>query len=402
MGPSSAPDPSVAEVFITDELARRAPKKTNYLQEKLALRNLVDQMASRPDEVLPRFVALALEMTGGGCGGVSLYEPNPAPGIFRWHYLTGALSTFEGGTTPRDFSPCGITLDQNTPVLAAHPERVYTWIAEKNLAMPELLLVPLYLGGEAPLGTLWIVSDEQNHFDSGHARVMTELASFVGIALRMRQSEQRLRRALEEQATLAEEMRHRVNNLFTMTQGMIRISAKASKTKDEMALALSGRLRALASAHALVRCDINEAGSISSMSDLDAVIRAIVCSHESPGTGAVSRITLDGPSISCGDRATNGIALVFHELTTNAAKYGALSVDEGHLDVNWRLVEGTVVLRWVERGGPPIAAPPATKGFGSVLSETTIVQTLGGKLDHDWRPEGLLVTITVPAEALST
>jgi GAF domain-containing protein len=83
-----------------------------------------------------------------------------------------------------------------------------------TLLVPELLLVPLYLGGKAPLGTLWIVSDKEGHFDSGHARVMTELASFVGIALRMLQSEQRLQLALDEQQTLAAEMSHRIKNLF--------------------------------------------------------------------------------------------------------------------------------------------------------------------------------------------
>ena len=63
----------------------------------------------------------------------------------------------------------------------------------------------------------------------------------------------------------------------------------------------------------------------------------------------------------------NGIALIFHELTTNAAKYGALNYDEGRVNVNWRQEDGNLVLRWVERGGPPLEAPPAASGFGSTL-----------------------------------
>ena len=186
------PQLTIADVFITDELDRRAPKKTDYLQEKLALQDLAAQMADKPEEVLPRFVNLALEMTDGVSAGLSLYEEDPAPGVFRWHYLRGVLAPFEGATTPRDFSPCGITLDRNTPVLSAHPERVYGWIADANIVVPEVLLVPLYLGGKVPLGTLWIVSDREGHFDSGHARALTELAAFVGIALRMVRNEQRL------------------------------------------------------------------------------------------------------------------------------------------------------------------------------------------------------------------
>jgi signal transduction histidine kinase/CheY-like chemotaxis protein len=186
------PKLTVADVFITDQLDRRAPKKTDYLQEKLALQDLAARMADQPEEVLPRFVDLALEMTGGVSGGLSLYEEDPAPGIFRWRYLRGVLAPFDGATTPRDFSPCGITLDRNSPVLSLHPERVYGWIADANIVVPEVLLVPLYLGGTVPLGTLWIVSEREGHFDSGHARALTELAAFVGITLRMVRSEQQL------------------------------------------------------------------------------------------------------------------------------------------------------------------------------------------------------------------
>jgi PAS domain S-box-containing protein len=192
-------------VFITEELERSAPKKTDYLQEKLALQDLAMRMADQPEEVLPRFVDLALEMTGGVSAGLSLYEEDPAPGVFRWTYLRGALAPFNGATTPRDFSPCGITLDRNAPVLSLHPERVYSWIADANIVVPEVLLVPLYLGGKVPLGTLWIVSDREGHFDSGHARAMTELAAFVGVALRMvRGNEQRLNQALEAREKVAE------------------------------------------------------------------------------------------------------------------------------------------------------------------------------------------------------
>ena len=74
-----------ADVFITDELLRRAPKKTDYLQEKLALQDLARQMADHPAEVLPHLVDLAIDICGGVSGGISLYEEKPSPGVFRWH-----------------------------------------------------------------------------------------------------------------------------------------------------------------------------------------------------------------------------------------------------------------------------------------------------------------------------
>jgi two-component sensor histidine kinase len=394
-------EPSIAGVFITDELERRPPKKTDYLQEKLALQDLAARMADQPEDILPRFVDLAMEMTGGVSAGLSLYEEKPAPGVFRWQYLRGVLSPFNGATTPRNFSPCGITLDRNGPVLSAHPERVYDWIADANITVPEVLLVPLYLGGTAPLGTLWIVSGEKEHFDSGHARAMTELASFVGIALRMLRSEQRLQAALEEQEMLAKEMSHRVKNLFAMIGGMIHLSARSSVTKEEMAKMLSGRVIALSNAHALVRRSFAAAGPDQKAPDLAALVQAIIQPYEDHDEAHESRFSINGPSVQCGEHATNGLALVIHELATNAAKYGALTVDGGRIDIGWRHDDDKLILRWIERGGPDIESPPTTSGFGSTLAHATVVRQFGGTLGYEWRRAGLCVTITLPFDRLS-
>jgi hypothetical protein len=70
-------------------------------------------MAEHPAEVLPRLVALAMELCEADSAGMSLFESQPgSPGVFRWHYLTGLLTAFSGATTPRDFSPCGVCLDE--------------------------------------------------------------------------------------------------------------------------------------------------------------------------------------------------------------------------------------------------------------------------------------------------
>ena len=391
--------PNVADVFITEELYRRAPKKTDYLQEKLALQDLAARMADQPEEVLPRFVDLALEMTGGVSAGLSLYEENPPPGVFRWTYLRGLLEPFNGATTPREFSPCGITLDRNAPVLSVHPERVYDWIADANIIVPEVLLVPLYLGGKEPLGTLWIVSPHEEYFDSGHARAMTELASFVGTALRVVRSEQRLNQALDAQEMLTREMSHRVNNLFIVAEGMIRISLRGSATKEELAANLSDRLHAFSRAHALVRASFSPDGVVPMGSDIADMIRTIIQPHEADDRRR--RFSIEGPSIRCGEHASNSIALIFHELTTNAVKYGALKREEGHIAVNWRHEGENLAIRWTERGGPRIEAPPDTLNFGTTLVEKTVTQRLKGTLNYEWPPEGMVAGIMIPLNALS-
>jgi two-component sensor histidine kinase len=327
--------PKTPKVFITEELDRRVPVQIDSLKEKIALQELAALMASNPEQVLPKFVSLAMEMAGGVSAGLSLYEETPAPGVFRWHHLQGTLAQFAGATTPRNYSPCGIVLDLNAPVLTAHSELAYDWLAAHNVSLPEVLLVPLHIGSQEPTGTLWIVSDEDGHFNREHVRLITELAAFVALALETDRTKQQLQKALDEQLVLAREMTHRIKNLFAITDGMIRFSAKSATTPAEMAALLSGRLHALANAHALVRQEFSEVGIITPTSDLKELIDKIVSPHEHLTSQSTPIFSIEGPPIRCGERAANAFALVFHELATNAAKYGALTVEDGRVSIKW-------------------------------------------------------------------
>jgi GAF domain-containing protein len=179
--------PAVAGVFITDQLMRRPAAAPDYLREKLAIQDLAQRMANQPAELLPRLVQLALDICDADAGGISVLEGEE----FRWFNLKGRLSVFEGTTTPVNFSPCGICLSYRTAILMERPERVYDWIAEAKITVPEVLLVPLIINGTKPLGTLWIIAKDGQQFNRSHARVMTELATFTGLALHTIQSGQR-------------------------------------------------------------------------------------------------------------------------------------------------------------------------------------------------------------------
>ncbi|RYD86900.1 MAG: histidine kinase, partial [Sphingomonadales bacterium] len=252
---------TLSDIYITDALTERPLTPANPSREKEAVLGLAAAMADRPAEVLPDFVALAMELTGATSAGLSLFEEQPGDGVFRWRHLHGMLSPFEDALTPRMDSPCGVTLDQNRPVLARHPEQIYDWISAHDIIVPEVLLVPLYIGSAEPLGTLWVVAPEVGHFNAEHARITAELAGFVGSALKMIRTETRLRFALDEQEIIAREMSHRLKNLFAMTDGLIRSSARGADNVDDMAEALSGRLHALADAHALVQRKATALGS---------------------------------------------------------------------------------------------------------------------------------------------
>ena len=203
-----------ADLLITDELRHRIAHKADYQREKLAIQDLARQMAQQPDQVLPHLVHLAMELCGAHSAGISLYEAQPpGPGIFRWRHLAGRYAKLLGGSAPRDFSPSGVCFDVGHAILMARPERVYAFLSEAGVLNYEVLLVPLYAGQPDPLGTLWVIShDEAIHFDSGDARVMTELAAFAGLTLKMiqdasvlRASEERLNLALHQQEMLTRE-----------------------------------------------------------------------------------------------------------------------------------------------------------------------------------------------------
>lgn len=113
------------------------------------------------------------------------------------------------------------------------------------------------------------------------------------------------------------------------------------------------------------------------------------------------RVHLSGDDVRVDDRSATPLALLFHELATNAAKYGALSVMTGAVDLRVERHEDMVRLYWCEHGGPSVTTPPAHAGFGSQLVELSAVRQLGGQVAREWRPEGLRVMIDVPLASFS-
>ncbi len=401
LGASPAVTAEPSDLYITAQLHRRVPKKTDHLGEKIALQDIAAQMIDNSEQVLPKLVERAMEMTGAVTAGISEFEAREGTaGIFRWRDLKGNFARFEGTTTPRDHSPCGVCLDRFEATLSRRPERYYAWITEAGVSCPEVLLVPLHVAHGEPLGTLWIVAEHEGYFDSGHARIMGELASFTGIALAMLRDQQRLKDAVKQQEILTAEMNHRINNLFSIVNGMIGVSKRSATSAADMANIISGRLQALATAHRLARpsLGIGVSEPLQSAASLKGLIAAILKPYEA--TDAV-RFVLEGPEIRLGARATTALALVIHEFATNAAKYGAFFGDGGCVSVSWSQHGDDLALQWQETGGPEIAAEPTRQGFGSTLARDTIVRQLEGTFTLHWRKEGLAADFVLPLAMLA-
>nr|WP_306268873.1 GAF domain-containing protein [Pararhizobium sp. IMCC3301] len=205
------------------------------------------------------------------------------------------------------------------------------------------------------------------------------------------------KRAEEVRQLLLRELNHRVKNLFAVTSGMIQMTARHSKDVNEMAKALGGRLMSLARAHELVTSSIESQQKSTAPTQLCLLIEAVMEPHTGMHQDA---LRLAGPDVDVGPTATTSLALILHELATNAAKYGALSTSNGTVAISWSLDETGLSVTWKESGGPPVAGPPERDGFGSQLARLSARGQLGGGIDYVWHPEGLEILLTVAPDRL--
>jgi two-component sensor histidine kinase len=210
------------------------------------------------------------------------------------------------------------------------------------------------------------------------------------------------KQATQRQKLLLRELNHRVKNLFAIATGMVALSARSASTPKEMAESLRGRLGALARANDLIRPGLIggdvEAGEHTT---LDALIRTVLLPYVDEERSQVRQcVVLNGPAVPVGGNAATSLALVLHETTTNSAKYGALSVPEGCIRVDWTVREDDLYMRWEEIGGPKVAEPPTLNGFGTILVKRSVVGQLQGTVEYDWRQEGLTMHVMVPLARL--
>ena len=206
----------------------------------------------------------------------------------------------------------------------------------------------------------------------------------------------------KQQELLLKEMDHRVKNLFAVVGGMVTLSSRSATTPGELAATVEGRLGALANAHQLIRPRISVAQAITRETTLGELVRTVLAPYTDPaGTSDSARTEIYGPEIAVGAQAATNVALVVHELTTNAAKYGALSVPGGRVRVSWAVDNGRLALSWEEKDGPVIMGPPEREGFGSVLARKSVSGGLRGDLTFHWNPGGLVVLVSTETERLA-
>jgi two-component sensor histidine kinase len=225
-------------------------------------------------------------------------------------------------------------------------------------------------------------------------------------ALRIAWLEAGLRRAAQQaaegqaaqshQAFVMAELDHRLKNILANIQALLRHSRRRAAgtaiDADAFVRNFEARLHAMAAAHDLLHASRWEG----------ARLRPLIAEELGPHADGLGcgRIATRGRDLVLRPRAAMSLSLALHELATNAAKHGALSVPDGNVALRWRRTQAGLVLQWEEHGGPP-AAPPTRRGFGLTVIERSLAYELGGSGQLDFTPLGLRCTIRIPAEHMA-
>lgn len=203
-------------------------------------------------------------------------------------------------------------------------------------------------------------------------------------------------------ALLLRELDHRVKNLFAIVTGIVTLSGRHAATPDELVKTIQGRFGALAAAHRLISPRQLASGEATQATTMRELAETILAPHiDTPRPGKAARVVMDGPETPLKGEAVTNIAMILHEWSTNAVKYGAFSVPAGQVHISWTVHKGQFSLTWTERGGPRVQGPPQRKGFGTLLAHRSSAGNLKGQLDHDWNAEGLTVHLTTRVEHLT-
>lgn len=191
----------------------------------------------------------------------------------------------------------------------------------------------------------------------------------------------------QQQKLLIDELNHRVKNTLATVQSIASQTLRTTRGLAKFRLAFEARLMALSATHDLLTASAWRGAGLR-----DVIAREF-------GPHGAERYRLDGPDVDLSPEEAVALGMLFHELTTNAAKYGALSTSEGCVRVTWSLEpeagQNCLRITWIERDGPPVTAP-ARRGFGSRLIERSLKGGIGGGACLIFEPEGVTCRISLP------
>ncbi|MFC4295099.1 sensor histidine kinase [Novosphingobium tardum] len=202
--------------------------------------------------------------------------------------------------------------------------------------------------------------------------------------------------AMEQREIISHELSHRIKNIFSVIGGLIGLSSRRYPEIQGLAEDLRGRVMALGRAHDFVRPHSENSRPARSQTSLQGMLEDLLSAYQDTRG---ERVRIVGDDAEIDDQSATPLALLFHELATNAAKYGALSVPSGRVEVGLKENDGAIAIDWREIDAPERAGD-LKEGFGSQLIEMAVRRQLGGTYKRDWTREGLHFAARVPATAM--
>lgn len=201
--------------------------------------------------------------------------------------------------------------------------------------------------------------------------------------------------AEERQTLLIRELHHRVKNTLATVQAIVGSTARTASSIETFYEAFVGRIMSLAHTHSVLTEDTWQTASLRNL-----LTNELKPYAEGPLNGTSdARITLDGPPVDLASEIAVPVGMAIHELTTNAAKYGALSTRDGRVAIAWCVLPegpaGTLRFTWCETGGPAVR-PPSRQGFGSRLLQRVLTTQVRAEVSTDYPPEGFRLTMLAP------
>jgi len=278
----------------------------------------------------------------------------------------------------------------------AGAERVFGYSAEEAIGQPITIVIPEdRLSEEREILTRIRRGQRVEHFETIRRRKHGSLITVSLTISPVKDGDGRIvgaskiarditeqKRDQEQISALAQEAEHRSKNLLANVQAVVNLSQASAP--EELKKAIEGRLQALANVNSM----------FVQTRWIGAELSAIATQELAPYSSRKIRVQIDGSQIILEPTVAQAVAMALHELATNAAKYGSLSVADGKVDLRWsQELDGKLKLCWTETGGPAVQEP-TRKGFGSRIIQQMITQ-LRGTAQFDWRPEGLVCEIAL-------
>ena len=285
-------------------------------------------------------------------------------------------------------TPGGYALRHDAPVISRDLS------TERRFHIPELLLSHgvksminvVIRGKDGPFGVLEVDAREQCDFDEDDANFLQNYANLLAGAIDRLAGQERLSQAADRNEVLARELQHRVKNILAIVQALSRQTMYKSRSLEDYSESFDGRIAALARTQNLVT--LNPAG----LANLRDLAREELEAH---GADDESKVQVHGPDLLLPPRIAQMIGLVFHELATNAMKYGALRADEGRIALSWQSQGGVIRLHWRESGvAVENTSPP--RGVGTGIIVDTLPYMLGGTARLTFHPDGAECVLEFP------